>query len=60
MLGQWSTDEKGVTAEQGRFSLRGSQGEYEIKAADWTAPRICAHQSVLKDRERVDLPDFRE
>ena len=32
----------------------------EIKAADWTAPGICAHQSALKDGERVDIPDFRE
>ena len=30
-----------------------------IVAADWTAPGICAHESALRDGERVDIPDFR-
>ena len=32
----------------------------EIKSADWTAAGICAHESAMKDGERVDIPTFRE
>ncbi len=28
-------------------------------AANWTAAGICAHESALKDAERVKIPDFR-
>jgi len=30
----------------------------EIKAADWTAPGICAHQSALQEGKLVDIPSF--
>lgn len=30
-----------------------------LVAADWTAPGIRAHESALRDGERVDIPDFR-
>ncbi|BCM88944.1 glycosyl hydrolase family 109 protein 1 [Abditibacteriota bacterium] len=30
----------------------------EIKAADWTAPGLCAHKSALRGGEEVTIPDF--
>ena len=30
----------------------------EIKAADWTAPGICAHASALQDGGPVEIPSF--
>lgn len=32
----------------------------EIKAADWTAPGICAHQSALQDGAPVAVPTFHQ
>ncbi|MEO6060382.1 MAG: Gfo/Idh/MocA family oxidoreductase [Thermoflexales bacterium] len=29
-----------------------------VVAADWTAPGICAHESALRDGERVDIPNW--
>jgi len=31
----------------------------EVRAADWTAAGICAHQSAMLDGRRVTIPDFR-
>jgi predicted dehydrogenase len=31
----------------------------EIRAADWTAAGICAHQSAMTNGQRVEIPDFR-
>lgn len=30
----------------------------EIKAADWTAPGICAHESALRGGDQVTIPNF--
>ena len=30
-----------------------------VKAAEWTAPGICAHLSAMKNGAQVDIPDFR-
>lgn len=34
--------------------------ESAVTSANWTAAGICAHQSALKDGERVYIPDFRD
>ena len=31
----------------------------EIKAAEWTAPGICAHLSAMRDGAEIVIPDFR-
>ncbi len=31
-----------------------------ITSADWTAAGICAHESAMKNGERIYLPDFRD
>ena len=30
----------------------------EVKSANWTCTGICAHQSAMKDGEKIKLPDF--
>jgi len=30
----------------------------EIRAADWTAPGICAHASALQGGALIDIPTF--
>jgi len=30
-----------------------------VRAAEWTAPGICAHRSALLDGERVRVPTYR-
>lgn len=30
-----------------------------VTAADWTAAGICAHESAMRDGERITIPDFR-
>ena len=31
----------------------------EVRAAQWSAPGVCAHESALRRGESVDIPDYR-